>query len=483
MACTEPCPTCPRKYAAVGGDGPQPARILAIGERPGENENKNKLVFCGKTGQEWNELYLPLAGLRRSGVRVVNTVMCWADNNRKPTPKEISDCAGFHLPGEIARTNPEVIILMGATPCSLCPGIRLDMHHGIPQHTRKVGSLFGWEGWIWPQFHPALGLHESRFMTMMLEDWERMGRELWNPTDDCPAPPHTYHLAADHHALDELVDFDRVAIDTESHGGEPWSVQLSWRPHHGVLIPAKDKRTLRHLNALLQNDYEVTFHHAAHDLDELEKMGITLPQYARMGDDTMQRAFQMGNLPQGLKALAYRLFRVTMTSWEDVVRPASIEVLLEWMVEALRVAQLDLPFKEAKLYKTCRCGHGQARHQPSCASKGCSCAGFVAKQEWVDKPSTVESLLTRLIRLTDVRSEYDPWERLDEFWAEGAHEFMTGHLEARVGKYPILGIGNCKLDRAIEYAVGDADFTGQAAAKLADLRQDAFKIYAGDVDV
>ena len=43
--------------------------------------------------------------------------------------------------------------------------------------------------------------------------------------------------------------------------------------------------------------------------------------------DTMQEAFHLGNLPQGLKALTYRLFRHTMTSYEETVRPASIRAL------------------------------------------------------------------------------------------------------------------------------------------------------------
>ena len=86
---TNSCETCPRKHRAIGGSGPQPSRILAIAERPGPRENERGEVLVGPTGQEFDELYLPLAGLDRSEIRVCNTVMCWADSNKTPTDKEI----------------------------------------------------------------------------------------------------------------------------------------------------------------------------------------------------------------------------------------------------------------------------------------------------------------------------------------------------------------------------------------------------------
>src|SRR5579864_635186 len=129
----DPCQACPRKYKAIGGDGPQPAPVLCILERPGPDENRAGRVACGKTGQELDELYLPLAGLNRSSIRVCNTVLCWADNNKKPSDKDIFACASHHLAQEILLTDPEVIIMAGATPCRLLPGIKLKMMHGIPQ--------------------------------------------------------------------------------------------------------------------------------------------------------------------------------------------------------------------------------------------------------------------------------------------------------------------------------------------------------------
>ena len=47
-----PCPPCPRKYRPIPGTGPRPAKVLLLGERPGETENRTGRVFDGKAGQE-----------------------------------------------------------------------------------------------------------------------------------------------------------------------------------------------------------------------------------------------------------------------------------------------------------------------------------------------------------------------------------------------------------------------------------------------
>lgn len=464
----DPCPTCPRKYGAIGGDGPQPAAVLGIAERPGERENRSGRVLDGNTGQELDELYLPLAGLDRRAVRACNTVLCWADSNKTPSDKEIAACAAHHLPQEIALTNPEVIILMGATPCSLLPAIKLKMMHGIPQHTSKVGTLYGWSGWIVPIAHPAQGLHESRWMKTMMDDWRELGdilREDRFELDPDPEPTD-YHYVRGASAVSEYFnscqvdDYTIPAMDTESHGGRPWSMQVSAKPGTGILVRADDRDGLGCLNFWLGSGlwvWDIVMHHAAHDLSEAERMGVFITHYR----DTMQEAFHLGDLPQGLKELSYRLFRHTMTSYKEVVRPASIRALQVWMQEALAVAVLDLTFIERVQLKT--------------------------KVKEVVRKGELESLLTRLLRLTAPDAEYSPWggpkePRLDSFWLDPCNEWMTSHVEARVGKYPILGIANCTMDEAVRYAVGDADYTGRCAVELARRRESAFQISPGDSD-
>jgi hypothetical protein len=251
------------------------------------------------------------------------------------------------------------------------------------------------------------------------------------------------------------------AMDTESHGGRPWSMQVSVAPDTGLLVRADDREGLDALDYWFRElPYDVAMHHAAHDLEEARHMRVRVPRYR----DTLQEAFHLGDLPQGLKALAYRLFRHTMTSYEETVWPASIRALTVWMTEALMIAQLDFTQVSARFS----------------AKTGKRLKDEVRKGE-------LESMLTRLLRLTLEESKYNPWgsedePRLDAFWREPTNEWMVTHVEARLGPYPVNGIDNCKMEDAVRYAVGDADFTGRVAVELARRRGDAFQIHEGDRD-
>src|SRR4051812_44344308 len=120
----QPCSICPRNFSPIRGDGPQPCKIMGIGERPGENENKLDQVFIGRSGEELDQTYLPLAGLHRGeDIRLTNAVKCWAENNKTPTPKEIEICGRHWLPREIQRCQPEVIVLLGGCASKLTDGL------------------------------------------------------------------------------------------------------------------------------------------------------------------------------------------------------------------------------------------------------------------------------------------------------------------------------------------------------------------------
>jgi uracil-DNA glycosylase family 4 len=121
------CALCPGQNACIPPDGPAHADLLFIGEAPGKDEDKRAKnnppgrPFIGKTGDEVNRHYLPLAGLRRESVCFTNAIRCLPvsaggklDPSRAGDLALLDSCASHHLYPLIERLRPKVIIPLGA---------------------------------------------------------------------------------------------------------------------------------------------------------------------------------------------------------------------------------------------------------------------------------------------------------------------------------------------------------------------------------
>lgn len=99
----------------VFSDGnPETARIVLIGEAPGETEDLEGRPFVGRAGQLLNE-FLAEAGISRDeDLYIINTVKCRPPENRVPTDLEKACCSKF-LKAQIDIIKPQAIILCGAT--------------------------------------------------------------------------------------------------------------------------------------------------------------------------------------------------------------------------------------------------------------------------------------------------------------------------------------------------------------------------------
>lgn len=99
----------------VFSDGnPSTAKIVLIGEAPGEMEDETGRPFVGRAGQLLND-FLAEAGIsREEDVYIINTVKCRPPENRVPTDEEKSACRKF-LNAQIDIINPRAIVLCGAT--------------------------------------------------------------------------------------------------------------------------------------------------------------------------------------------------------------------------------------------------------------------------------------------------------------------------------------------------------------------------------
>ena len=103
-----------RKNVVFSDGNPETARIVLIGEAPGENEDETGKPFVGRAGQLLNK-FLEDAGIsREEDLYIINTVKCRPPENRVPTDVEKALCERF-LTAQIDIMNPQAIIFCGAT--------------------------------------------------------------------------------------------------------------------------------------------------------------------------------------------------------------------------------------------------------------------------------------------------------------------------------------------------------------------------------
>ncbi len=103
-----------RKNMVFADGNPSTARIVLIGEAPGEMEDESGIPFVGRAGQLLDE-FLAEAGIsRQDDLYIINTVKCRPPENRVPTQDEQNACRKF-LDAQIDIIKPSAIILCGAT--------------------------------------------------------------------------------------------------------------------------------------------------------------------------------------------------------------------------------------------------------------------------------------------------------------------------------------------------------------------------------
>ena len=119
QAC-EACPLFKDATQAVFGEGPSKARLVLVGEQPGDAEDLEGRPFVGPAGTVLDRA-LNEAGLDRKQVYVTNAVkhFKWEPRGKrrlhmKPRVSEIKACQPW-LNAELTRIKPQVIVCLGTT--------------------------------------------------------------------------------------------------------------------------------------------------------------------------------------------------------------------------------------------------------------------------------------------------------------------------------------------------------------------------------
>ncbi len=163
------CGLCAKRTHVVFGEGDIHARLMFIGEGPGQDEDIQGRPFVGKAGQLLTKM-IGAMGLRREQVYIGNIVKCRPPNNRTPLPEENEACLGY-IRRQIELVQPEIIVLLGATPLLALFGLK-----GI---TKLRGKWLDYNGIrVMPTFHPSYLLRNESQKIHTWQDLQQVMKVL-----------------------------------------------------------------------------------------------------------------------------------------------------------------------------------------------------------------------------------------------------------------------------------------------------------------
>ena len=152
----EQCHSCPlgeNRTNLVFGDGNPRAKLMLVGEGPGQQEDLSGVPFVGPAGQLLDQM-LEIIDLDRSRYYITNIVKCRPPHNRDPLAQEQDACIGY-LRTQTRLIRPKLIVCLGriAAMRLIRPDYRITREHG--QWVQK-GDF-----WMTAIYHPSALLRDE----------------------------------------------------------------------------------------------------------------------------------------------------------------------------------------------------------------------------------------------------------------------------------------------------------------------------------
>ena len=177
------CPLWKTGTQTVFGEGSKRARLMLIGEQPGDREDREGHPFVGPAGRILDQA-LEEAGIERGDTYVTNVVkhFKWTPKGKRrihqaPRAEEIKACAPW-LEAEVEVVDPEVIVCLGATAVRAVIGSKARV---IRDHGEFLESRLGRTAV--PTLHPSAilrteGDDREEALAMLIGDlavvWEHL---------------------------------------------------------------------------------------------------------------------------------------------------------------------------------------------------------------------------------------------------------------------------------------------------------------------
>lgn len=167
--CTK-CGLAATRTNVVFGVGDKRARVMFIGEGPGEQEDLKGEPFVGPAGKLLDDM-LAILDLDRTNCYIANIVKCRPPHNRDPLDEEQNACIDY-LRNQVALVRPHVIVCLGriAAKRILYPDYKITMEHGS---WIQRGGI-----WMTAIYHPSALLRDVSKRPDTFEDLLRIRDKL-----------------------------------------------------------------------------------------------------------------------------------------------------------------------------------------------------------------------------------------------------------------------------------------------------------------
>ncbi len=156
----------------VPGEGNPNAKVVCVGEGPGENEDETGLPFVGKAGALLTKI-LEAVNLSREEVFITNVVKHRPPGNRNPAPDEVEACSPY-LIRQLELIKPKVIIAFG----NFAAQTLLNTKDGIGKLRGAVHTYHGTP--LVVTYHPAALLRNPNWKRPTWDDVKLARRILDN---------------------------------------------------------------------------------------------------------------------------------------------------------------------------------------------------------------------------------------------------------------------------------------------------------------
>ena len=169
LGCQE-CDLARTRTNVVFGSGSPKAKLMFVGEAPGEEEDRQGLPFVGRAGQLLTKI-IEAMGLKREDVYIANILKCRPPNNRAPLPTEIVACQE-NVKRQVELIKPRVICTLGkfASQTLLRTETPISALRG---HFQEFDDIK-----VMPTFHPAYLLRNPDDKKLVWQDMKKVMKEL-----------------------------------------------------------------------------------------------------------------------------------------------------------------------------------------------------------------------------------------------------------------------------------------------------------------